>query len=297
MSQIFFKSLKDNFSWKFWKFFLGSYGAVAGVLLIGKNFFEVETIEKSILYGIILLLVIGILRFMAFFSKNSYAYWQSKENENVYGYAIIILNDAFAKAHWLRKHETLEEKKRNDFLRGMCAQLKLIYDNKTKTNNCAVSIKVPIYETDIKELDFSTKIKNLCRDRSSAMKRDTDIYRETQHIVFQNTCYIDIVEKLTNNVKEKLYYLNNNISKTENYKNTSKQCHENGILPYNSELVVPIIPLYTENETLYKVVGFICVDSPESNVFNALYDVALLQGVADGIYDFLKPDLKKISTT
>lgn len=55
-------------------------------------------------------------------------------------------------------------------------------------------------------------------------------------------------------------------------------------LPYKSEIVVPIIPSYAKQ---YDIIGFLCVDCEHSNKFDPIYDPALIEGVADGIYDIL----------
>lgn len=290
------KLIVDTFAWNFWKFFVGSATAILGIIFGVDRVLKLSNLEVSLYITVALLVCILLLRFITFVSIHAYTTWLKKRHESVYLFAITRLNDAFARAHWLRKHDEYSEKKLNETMRHMCHQLKLIFDMKTK-KICTVSIKVPVFdETLDQEVAYDTKIRNLSRDKSSVFKRDTVLYKETTHQIFKNTCFHEIFEKLTNNSNEKLYYLNNDIKNTKNYLNTSFACWENNELPYNSEIVVPIIPLYSDREHLYKVTGFICVDCPDSNVFDEGYDVAVLQGVADGIYEFLKPNMPKIKT-
>ena len=68
--------------------------------------------------------------------------------------------------------------------------------------------------------------------------------------------------------------------------NSSIECYPDGILPYSSELVYPIVPI-KGNETNQKdLKGFICIDCNKPNKFDeSRYDIPMVQGVADGIYD------------
>ncbi len=69
-------------------------------------------------------------------------------------------------------------------------------------------------------------------------------------------------------------------------------------LKYRSTLVVPIVPLFSEEQNQKAVRGFLCLDSPREVCFNTQYDVEILKGIADGIYniiDKLQEQSKKIN--
>ena len=169
----------------------------------------------------------------------------------------------------------------NNYIESCWWALKQIFDKKTRSC-CSVSIKVPICEVSNME---SLVFKNLCRD-SQHRQRDTEQYRSVSHTVIGNTPYLQIVNALLTH-SDNLGYINNNVDNDDDYLNTSKPCYSDGILPYKSELVYPIIPVKNENGT-YNMCGFVCVDCEKANAFDkSLYDLPLIQGVADGIYDII----------
>jgi hypothetical protein len=56
-----------------------------------------------------------------------------------------------------------------------------------------------------------------------------------------------------------------------------------------SEIVVPVTPMIAfKQNRKSELLGFLCVDCSKKNVFNKRYDIPLIQGVADGIYDLLE---------
>jgi hypothetical protein len=162
-----------------------------------------------------------------------------------------------------------------------CDTLKKIFDKKTDAD-CCVSIKVPI---SVGESLESLELQNLCRD-SSHRNRDTEQYKNIKHRIIGNTAYSLIVDNILKGNQKRLAYVNNNIPNSANYINTSIECYPDGILPYSSELVYPIVPI-KGNETNQKdLKGFICIDCNKPNKFDeSRYDIPMVQGVADGIYD------------
>ena len=148
-------------------------------------------------------------------------------------------------------------------------------------SDCCISIKVPI-KGGITE---KASVQNLCRD-SKHTDRDTDKYNRVDHTIIGNTPY----RKIVNNVLRKngnYHYLNNNIPNTKDYDNTSKEAYKNGVLPYKSEIVVPIMSFGAGGN--FDILGFLCVDCEKENAFDEKYDPLMLEGVADGIYDlFIK---------
>lgn len=203
--------------------------------------------------------------------------------ESIYGDAIILLKDSFAYAHLYRKTAGHQDE---EFMRAMikfCENLKKIFDKKTRSK-CSVSIKVPIKTNIVVE---GTSLENLCRDPENHRTRDTVVYSKTNHTIIGNTAF----QKSLNNVlknNSKKYYINNSISKLgDNYDNTSRDCYADGKLPYDSELVYPIVPIFNLDEQNIECCGFLCIDCVHPNSFDEYYDVAIIQGVADGIYDLI----------
>ena len=268
---------------EFFKWFFGSIGGVLALLLAGKNFLGLDAVKSSIFggYGFG---GIYIVRFGYNGMKVTLEHFLAKYRDSIYGNAIILLKDAFAKVHLIRKSKTTDPAIIVNTLVFMCNQLKIYFDKKTK-QPCGVSIKIAIKSKT--SLSSDTKLHNLCRDKSNT-KRDTETYKNIEHKIFNNSCFNHIFSHLTGNQKNKLFYINNDIEGSKDYQNTSKQAHEDGKLPYKSEIVVPIIPLSNETDREYNLFGFICVDSPQKNSFDDNYDLAILQGVADGIYDIIQ---------
>jgi hypothetical protein len=83
--------------------------------------------------------------------------------------------------------------------------------------------------------------------------------------------------------------INNNINLNADYQNTSRDANPNRALSYKSEIVVPIIPITRKLPNSYNLLGFICVDCEIEDKFaDELYSSAILEGVADGLYDVIE---------
>jgi hypothetical protein len=284
-----------------WKWLLNSVGAFCAILLIGKNFFNL-TVGFSVILGLILIAGLLSLRFLMIGIKNSFKYLHDLYQESFFGDAIILLKDAFAKINHFRKSENLKRHQQPgdyefsdvNFMETMiflCNSLKEIF-NKRNGKKFSVSIKVPLSG----HVNESTALQNLCRDPEHNA-RDTELYKSTKHTIIGNTPFRKITNSILNGDRKKFHYINNDIERTEDYDNSSKECHPNGILPYKSELVYPIVPQIWQDNKSYECHGFICLDCDQKNGFQSKYDVAMIQGVADGIYDILswRSQQKKIT--
>jgi hypothetical protein len=275
------KSFFGAFQWKLWKWLLtGSVGILISALTIGEKFFHLST-KKSILYAGIAILILFILRFTLIFIKESLKYFHEVYTNSVYGDAIILLKESFATAHYYRKTPGHDDKEFMNSMIAFCNNLKVIYDKITKSN-CSVSLKVPLKDDNINE---HSVLMNLTRDVEHS-DRDTDRYKNVKHTIIGNTAFSYCIDKVIKNAKKKAY-INNSINETPNYDNTSKECYKNEILPYNSELVYPIVPAINVDNKTYYCHGFICIDSDKKNAFNSPYVIGIIEGVADGIYDII----------
>jgi hypothetical protein len=282
LTKLFLKTLKDTFSGKLWKWLIGSAGSLFGILLFGKNFFY-QSLSISIYIGISILIGLLILRFFLFFIVNVIQLVHFYYHESVYGDAIIFLRDSFSKIHSLRKKDEIND---NDFTETMvilCNNLSSLFEKKTKSK-CSVSIKVPTKGI----IDEQSSVKNLYRDSFATKTRDTELYKKTNHTIIGNTPYQKIVNNILKGNKEKLHYLNNDINSNADYENTSREVYQNSALPYLSELVYPILPFTWDKKTNnYNCIGFICIDCDKKNSFDDKYDIGIISGVADGIYDII----------
>jgi hypothetical protein len=280
-------AIKRSFKGKVWGFLLGSFPSLLAILFFGKTFLDTTT-ETSIIIGVSILGAILIVRMFAFLFRDVSAYYAYKKHESKYGDAIIYLKDSFSKAHHYRKTPGHQDDEFMQALINFCVNLKKTFDGISKSN-CSVSIKVPINSGDV---DEKASMENLCRDPENYKLRDTQIYKDTNHTIIGNTAF----QKALNNVlkdNSKKYYLNNSISKTKDYENTSKDSNPNGKISYESELVYPIIPMINDDPKNILCKGFLCIDCDKENAFNENYDVAIIEGVADGIYDLLSERTKE----
>lgn len=287
--ELLISSFKETLNGFFKKFLFGGLGSFLAAFYIGKNLLNYE-IKDSIFLGLLLFLGIFMCEFLIRLLYKLWLKFKFIQNESLYGEAIIILKDGFARIHSLRKLNPMPDDNFKSTMIYLCDQVKKIFDSLTKAE-CSVSIKVGVNEGD---MSSDTEVTTLCRD-SSVRGRDTLEYLKIKHVVFMNTCFNSILTKLKDPNKFQ-YYINNDINNTENYENTSKTCYKNEILPYCSEFVVPILPIIRENRD-FNLVGFLCVDCDIKGGFDEKYDPHILQGVADGIYDiivtrsFTKPKL------
>lgn len=277
---------------KIWAYFL--FGGIGGPLALaqfGKNFFELS-IEDSALLAMKILVGIFIFRFLYYLSVEVIIYIHNSYVDSIWGKAIVDLKEAYAQVHYLRKQGTISDEAFMKTLISFCNILKVIFDRKTK-GNCCVSIKVPVGYFDSIE---AWNLSNLCRD-SSHQDRDTKQYENTKHTVIGNTPYTVIVNSLLNEKqKPQAYYINNDIDGTKGYMNTSRGLHQEP-QRYKSELVHAIVPILGEHVYRHELLGFLCVDCDKTDAFDTQrYDVPMVEGIVDGIYDIINEKIKKPKT-
>lgn len=293
--KILFNSFKQASKWKFWKWLItGGSGGLFGSMLFGKNFLDFS-IKDSIIYAFGAICLLFAIKFCLSICINFLKYLHYVYKNSVYGDAIILLKDSFSQTHYYRKTLEYNNLEYNDLefmtaILSFCENLRLIF-NKTTIGDCSVSIKVPLED---KVVDEKTVFLNLARDKVH-QSRDTKNYDNIKHTLLGNTAFSTVFNNVITNSKTK-FYVNNKVNETENYLNTSKCLYENEILPYNSELVFPIIPIKNPNNTNFDCLGFICIDSTKKDVFSDnRYNVPILEGVADGIFDLISERNKQKS--
>jgi len=277
----FFRKL---FSGKLWNWVSGGAGSIIAILLFAKNVFNFNVLQ-SVLIGIGIVLLLLLIRLSYLFMRDYHA-------KSVYGDAIVQLKDAFGEVNKLKRSSTNDTTQIMKTMLAVCDNLKIVFDKKTGAE-CSASIKVPL----IGPVSGCNQLTNLCRDSKHALIRDTDEYKKIQHTVVGNTAFQVVLNNVLDGDKSRFAYVNNNIHKTNNYLNTSKKAHPGGVLPYKSELVYPIVPLVpchngvnkdSENtKEKYEIWGFVCVDCNSTNSFDDKYDVAIIAGIADGVYDVI----------
>jgi len=211
-----------------------------------------------------------------------------------YALAFNIINQGFAELHELERSEEPEEIKLNS-LEKLCDAFSVTFTSGT-TAQCNICIKV------LSKSENRLEVKTLARDSTSKKSRpmqqkDTD--KNLHHWVDANTDFSTIIQNMGSS--EKRYFCSNNLPWLNDYKNTrmpdSDKHSSNSFiynqirktwgwpLPYRSSLVVPIVPGHFNSTNSEKLAGFLCIDSPQINVFKEKYDLPIAQGVADGLYN------------
>jgi hypothetical protein len=280
--------------------FLGtSFSSAMGYLLFLHKELELTPL-KSIFLAIGVLLSAFLFRFFYFLVISSWKHLLLQKRETIYGDTIILLKDAFSKVHVTRNlSPNIPDDAFINTMRFLCDKLKEIFDNKTKSN-CSVCIKVlkPDGSEETNQ-NYGYVVTTLCRDNEASKRDQNPKYSSIKHRVFANTCFNTILSNFYANKKTELFFFQNSLPKLENYMNTSFEAYgelskevktekgrrTNWTLPYKSEIVVPIIPNLFENNTELKLIGFICIDCKDENLFEEKYDIPIIQGVAEGIYD------------
>lgn len=152
---------------------------------------------------------------------------------------------------------------------------------------CRTSIKLlgqkPDASSDSLDAYYVT---TLARDQASETEsRERDKAEGTRHLVRDNTDFWTIIRR------QRSYFLNDGLSNSDNYENSSFKLHPN--LPkYESTIVWPIRYVYDahtagehEEEPLRQdVCGFLTVDSRSKGSFSERYDVQLGAIISDGLY-------------
>ncbi|MDD4969681.1 MAG: hypothetical protein PHT07_09665 [Paludibacter sp.] len=263
---------------------------------------------KAVMFFFMILFLLFVYYQLKQFFVQAWRKWILIKRESIYGNAIVLLSKGYSKVN-KNRHEEISIDEVKGILVDFCDRIRDIYEFKTKSK-CSVSIKTII---DLNEeqngINFNTRVVNLCRDSKSKKRYDNE-YNEIEHTIANNSCYQKIISKFFSHKHEDMYFMCNDIIALQDYENSSfllypefnYEIRENEStrrskwpLNYRSELVVSISPLEKESKSKHPIVGFLCVDCEleKKEVFNSYYDVPLLLGVADGLYDFIKLNLYK----
>lgn len=311
----FVKSVKQIRVW-----FTASAGSFfsTNINLVQKDIFSWWPIFENNYYNFFfVLLVLGFILFVyyqlkAFFIE-AWRRWILIKRESVYGNAIVLLSQAYSKIH-INYGKKLNEAETRLILQEICSTIKEIFDYKTQSKT-SVSIKVV---SEFKEgdqgINHKTTVSNLVRDKNST-NRDSPNYEAIKHTIAKNTCYSNIITNyFSGNRHDKLYFLKNDLPNEDEYNNSSFELYPNFTdeirkdkkkrrelwpLNYKSELVMPISHIEASENDNLAILGFICIDCilEGKPVFNEEYDMPMIKGVSDGLYEFIKLNVFNNGTT
>ncbi|MBL8010515.1 MAG: hypothetical protein JNJ64_07905 [Flavobacteriales bacterium] len=308
-------------AWKVtWRFIssyvFGSITTAAFLATFGHNYIEIGgrklTWPESLLAGAALLAGIAAVRFIYACFR---VYMEERNRlafDNVYGDAILDLNEAFGMIHATRRNEMSTDQGLIDSLTHLCEQLATLFSRKIG-QKCSVCVKVGRDGSNLKPETF---VKTLVRDPISKRKGSPRLAVDDpkhQHQILKNTAFSNYFTRL--GTERARFWLCNDLPQEKGYESTSfdvvkSRAHEQGQTPaerdrlwplkYKSEIVVPIRPLHQDLNEDAVIYGFLCVDSPATNKFNHTYDVGIMLGVADGVYDIIdryRRSLQALNTT
>lgn len=240
-----------------------------------------------------------------------YNLWLIYKNRRRIGYSEVFeeLNYGFTKLHSIDRlqEEELSAKEIKDRLKNMCTHISNAFKEINGYHN-GVCIKLISFGT-----EGRAKVITLCRDEKSSHTRPVGKGDSIKHWLSENSDFQFIYDNIEGESDNVGYFINNNLPLSYDYSNTRLNCHKNWPPPkipffniilrlifwplkYRSTIVVPIIPLGIDGRTKEKLRGFLCIDAPKFYSFNEQYDVEILRGISDGLYnkiDKLQDKLKE----
>lgn len=267
---------------------IGISGSIASIIAL-YAFFEGLSSE-----GWIAVLFLGII--CVYFIVYNFWLLSIYRTKSRYADAFAIINIGFSGLHKLRRKEDVTI---DDILR----ELGIVCDNVSEVfgriynTNIGVSIKYIVSGNGNRP-----KVETLVRDhKSMTADRPTGTSDTIEHWIDSNTDFNFIYNNIENPNKEVSFFLERHLPNCIDYKNTrlgdtwkpKKYWYpieriyrkRHWTLKYKSTLVVPIVPLLADEQTKASIRGFLCVDSPHEGQFNKTFDVAIMKGVSDGLYN------------
>lgn len=278
---IFVQSFKDTVQKKNWKW-LGGVPGILTALSCLQSFVKLEWWQNFVIMGGSLV-GLFVLFYLFYFLRNAYGWVHNVRVESVWGEIVKVLAEVYAHIHEIERRETITENDVAEVLSNFCNKVKQLYDKKTHSD-CCVSIKVPIsHYSDSGEWQ-SIQVKNVSRDQKHISERDTPAYKNANHDIIGNTAYHYVISMVLKETSKPKVYLENNVKAVSNYLTSS----DRQTIPYESELVVPILPSrYKKLSDIY-FGGFLCVDSNKKDAFDPdHYDIPMTIGLADGLYSIM----------
>jgi hypothetical protein len=215
-----------------------------------------------------------------------------------YGAALNTITSGFANIHELNRYneQQLTADMIRQHLKDMCTNISYAF-----TIICGYKVACCIKIMTPTEEKSNYLLKTLCRDNHDGVTRGKPDFR-ADHFLNVNSDF----KTLFNDIRtgKSRFFISNRINWLYDYENSSFESYGGKIrmtgnsifdffilakqtlwwpLPYKSTIIVPIIPVnYKPTD---EILGFLCVDSRNMFVFKRYYDVDLLIGLADGIYN------------
>lgn len=177
-------------------------------------------------------------------------------------------------------------------MNSFCDSLSNIF---TKLHNTKICVSIKLLSESGGEVLLITQARDSFSTSHGRPKGKND---KTKHWLKANSDFNFIYNKIENATSYSLYYHCANLVSERDYMNTRLadwtplktklgKWIDNIVRPYNwplwykSTLVVPIIPLNSNQRSIDNLRGFLCLDSSETKSFNEKVDMEILRGAAD----------------
>lgn len=273
--------------WDYIIMLIGTLGSLASIIALSVFFKQLST------EGWIAVMFMGVLCF--YFVIYNFWLLTRYRKKTQYADAFGAINIGFSHLHRLRRIEKPSIDQILSELGKLCDEVSNAF---CRIYGSKIGVCIKFIEND----NGRPRCKTLIRDSySNAQSRKSGSQDITKHWIDANSDFEFIYSNFDNENVDTSYYLEQHLPNCLDYKNTrlnpgwkSKPFpffperfvrKWNWPLSYKSTLIVPIVPLFANDQSQEAIRGFLCADSPEEGIFNKYYDVDIMKGVADGIYN------------
>ena len=266
---------------------IGTFGSLASIIALSVFFKQLST------EGWIAVLFMGIL--CVYFVVYNFWLLTRYRKKTKYADAYGEINLGFSYLHSLRRIDNPSIK---DILPDLVKLCDAVSHAFSKIYGCKIGVCIKFIVND----NDRPRCETLVRDsNSNSQSRKSGTQDETKHWIDANSDFQFIYDNFNDDNVQTSYYLEQHLPNCHDYKNTRLKYNWNPKtywpflaryarkwnwpLPYRSTLIVPIVPLLANEQSQDAIRGFLCVDSASEGIFNKYYDVDIMKGVADGIYN------------
>lgn len=273
--------------WDYIIMLIGTMGSLASVICLYAFFNNLST------EGWIAVLFMGVIS-LYFVIYNFWLLTRYRKKTR-YADAYGAINIGFSHLHRLRRIENLQINQILPELAKLCDEMSYAFG---RLYGSQIGICIKFIVNDNGRPRCETLVRN---SYSNAQNRKSGSQDVTKHWIDANSDFEFIYSNFDNDNVDTSYYLEQHLPTCRDYKNTrlkngwkpksyflfpEKYARKwNWPLPYKSTLIVPIVPLIANDQSQEAIRGFLCADSPSEGIFNKYYDVDIMKGVADGIYN------------
>ncbi len=266
---------------------IGTIGNIASIIALYVFFKNLST------EGGIAVFFLGVI--CLYFGIYNFYLIRTYRKKPQYADAFADINIGFSYLHKLRRTENLTVEQILPELEKLCDSVSQAFG---RIYGCEIGVCIKILIND----SGRPRCETLVRDSHSLSKnRKTGSQDSTKHWIDSNSDFEFIYSNYEDDNVDTSFYLEQHLPNCMDYKNTrlkqgwshtKKWLYPRHYarkwawpLPYMSTLIVPIVPLISNDQNQKALRGFLCADSPNEGDFNKYYDVNIMKGVADGVYN------------